>query len=142
MKHTNKHSNIAAYGRTNTKNTQQSFCGSINQQLKGIKYWAKFNNCRIIANYHDECVSGNSENPAGLIQLGSDIWTKQICIECVVVCDYSRVSRNSEMLNRFEKLLMHNNVKIVSVSQPQLSEKDKFANKAYLAIRKKTNLHY
>jgi len=47
MTTTNKPIPIAAYARTNNSNTKFSFCGSIQDQLNAISYWAKYNNCNL-----------------------------------------------------------------------------------------------
>lgn len=107
---------IAAYARTNNKNTKSSFCGSIKKQLSAIRSWAKSNNCIVVNEYEDECVSGFTYNSVNLTNLVKDIKSNQIQIEYVVVFSNTRISRNMETLLWFEEEMKLAKVKIVSLS--------------------------
>jgi DNA invertase Pin-like site-specific DNA recombinase len=85
---------IAAYARTNNANTTGSFCGSIEEQLNAIRYWAKYNNCKIVREYNDECISGFKNCPPDLIWLTNEIEEQKIIVKYVVVCAFNRISRN------------------------------------------------
>lgn len=60
---------IAAYARTNNSNTTGSYCGSIKDQLNAISYWAKYNNCKVVIEYKDECISSFKKCPPDLLWL-------------------------------------------------------------------------
>jgi DNA invertase Pin-like site-specific DNA recombinase len=108
---------IAAYARTNNSNTTDSFCGSIKEQLNAISYWARYNNCKVVKEYKDECISGYKNCPPDLIWLANDIEGKRIRVEFVVVCAFSRISRNIKVSMWFERKLEISNIKIISLSE-------------------------
>jgi DNA invertase Pin-like site-specific DNA recombinase len=107
---------IAAYARTNSSNTTGSHCGSIQDQLNAISYWAKYNNCRVVKEYKDECISGFKKCPPDLIWLANNIESKRIQVEFVVVCQVSRISRNIKVSMWFQKELEISNIKLISLS--------------------------
>ncbi len=106
---------IAAYARTNNSNTKGSLCGSIQEQLNAISYWARYNNCKVVKEYKDECISGFKNCPPDLIWLANDIGDKRIRVEFVVVCEFSRISRNIKISTWFQKELEISNIKLISL---------------------------
>ena len=117
MTTTNKPIPIAAYARTNNSNTTGSFCGSIQDQLNAISYWAKYNNCKVVKEYIDECISGYKNCPPDLIWLTNDIEEKKIGVKYVVVCDSSRISRNIRIRMWLEERLDMLKIKRISLSE-------------------------
>ena len=108
---------IVSYARTNNSLSKGSFCGSVKEQHDAIKFWAKFNNCHIIEEYQDECISGITKKPVGLNRLINDIKDNKIQIEYVLVCQFNRVSRNLGVFHWFKKELNLANIKLISLSE-------------------------
>ena len=108
---------IAAYARTNNSNTKGSYCGSIQDQLNAISYWAKYNNCKVVREYKDECISGFKKCPPDLIWLTNDIEEKKILVKYVVVCQFNRISRNAVIHMWFQEKLDMLKIKLISLSE-------------------------
>lgn len=117
MTTTNKPIPIAAYARTNNSNTKGSFCGSIQDQLNAISYWAKYNNCKVVSEYKDECIASFKNCPPDLIWLTNDIEEKKTQVKYVLVCDYTRISRNIKIRMWFEEKLDMLKIKLISLSE-------------------------
>lgn len=117
MNMTKKSIPIAAYARTNNVNTTGSYCGSIQEQINAIGYWAKYNNFKVVSEYKDECVSGNDKFPPELTQLANDLEEKKIKIKYVAVCELSRISRNLQVSMWFHNKLDISKIKLISLSE-------------------------
>lgn len=107
---------IAIYARTNTSNTEGSFNGSIAEQLHAIRIFAKYNYCRIVKEYKDECLSGISKGPSNLKNMMYDVNKQNIHIKYLVVCDWARVSRNEGVLALFRRELRHSKIEIICIN--------------------------
>lgn len=114
---TNKPIPIAAYARTNVTNTSGSYCGSIQEQLNAIGYWAKHNKCEIVIEYNDECISGNNKCPPALTELANDIEEKKIQVKYVIVCAFNRISRNEQVFMWLHDKLDMSKIKLISLSE-------------------------
>lgn len=106
---------IAAYARTNNANTTGSFCGSIEEQLNAISYWAKYNNCKIVREYKDECISGFKNCPPALIWLINDLEEQKIIVKYVVVCAFTRIIRNIRVNMWFQDKLDVSETQLISL---------------------------
>jgi DNA invertase Pin-like site-specific DNA recombinase len=107
---------VITYARTNTINTQGSYCGSIDEQIEAMRYWARLNQSTILKEYIDECVSGINEKPPSLCEMLDAIKHGLIVPAYVVVCDFTRVSRNIKVSEYFRCVTKSKNVSTISLS--------------------------
>jgi DNA invertase Pin-like site-specific DNA recombinase len=105
---------ISAYVKTNMAD---SYCGSLQEQLNAIRYWAKYNNCEIISEYKEECESGLNKSPPELTQLASDLEKMKIRVKYGVVCSFSKISRNIRINIWFQDKLDLSEIQLISLSE-------------------------
>jgi hypothetical protein len=134
---------IVAYARTNNLDTSSSFSGSINEQFESINCWAKFNKCKVVAEYADKCVSGLHKEPPGLKTLVHDFNHGLLGASYIVVCEFNRITRCMEVYKWFQSETIYLGVSLISLSEscscaPNLTNQEKAFLNSYLeTINKK-----
>lgn len=118
---------IVAYARTNNLDTSSSFSGSINEQFESINCWAKFNNCKVVAEYADKCVSGFHKQPPALSTLVHDFNYGLLGSSYIVVCEFNRITRCMEVYEWFQSKTIYLGVSLISLSE-SCSYSPNFAN--------------
>jgi len=108
---------VITYARTSKINTKESQCGSIVEQLEAMRHWARFNQCKIIKEYKDECISGLDKNPPGLSHMLDDIKHALIDPAYIVVCNFSRITRNLEVYDCYRYVTTSIMVNTISLSE-------------------------
>ncbi len=108
---------IVAYARTNNLDTSGSFSGSINEQFESINCWAKFNKCKVVAEYADKCVSGFHKQPPALSTLVHDFNYGLLNASYIVVCGFNRITRCMEVYEWFQSETIYLGVSLISLSE-------------------------
>jgi len=108
---------IVAYARTNNLNTSSSFSGAINEQFESINCWAKFNKCKVVAEYADKCISGFHKQPPALSTLVHDFNYGLLGASYIVVCEFNRITRCMEVYEWFQSETIYLGVSLISLSE-------------------------
>lgn len=134
---------IVAYARTNNLDTSSSFSGSINEQFESINCWAKFNKCKVVAEYSDKCVSGFHKQPPTLSTLVHDFNYGLLDASYIVVCGFNRITRSIDVYEWFQNETICLGVSLISLSEscscsPNLVNQEMaFLNTYFANINKK-----
>lgn len=107
---------VITYAKTNSINTKDSYCGSIEEQIEAMRYWARLNQSTILKEYRDECVSGFNKIPPSLFEMLDAIKHGLIVPTYVVVCDFTRVSRNIKVSEYYRSVTKSKSVNTISLS--------------------------
>jgi len=133
---------IVAYARTNNLDTSSSFSGSINEQFESINCWAKFNKCKVVAEYADKCVSGFHKQPPALSTLVHDFNYGLLDASYIVVCGFNRITGCMEVYEWFQSETIYLGVSLISLSEscsysPNLANQEMTSLNTFLATTDK-----
>ncbi len=106
-----------AYARYSSDNQRSE---SIDAQLHDIREWAIDNGYQIVRVYTDEAETGTSDDRDGFLQMIAD--SRNGDYEAVLVHKSDRFARNKWDAAIYKKALRDNNIKLIYVMQPMLSE--------------------
>ncbi|OKY24968.1 recombinase family protein [Thalassotalea sp. PP2-459] len=107
---------ILAYARTNSLDTTNSLCGSIEQQFEAINYWARYNDCEVVGRYQDAAVSGTHERPPGLTEMIDTLDRFELFARYIVVCSTTRITRNLVVYDWYKCMTDTIDIETISLS--------------------------
>lgn len=113
---------VVTYARTNTTNSDGSFCGSIKKQNQTMKKWAKSHKYHVIGRYKDECASGYRNVPNDLLRLINDIKKTKMEIKYLIVCQNNRISRDPIIISWFYNELKIKGVEVIDIAEVYAKE--------------------
>jgi DNA invertase Pin-like site-specific DNA recombinase len=106
---------MRAYARTATK-SQDGSGNSIANQLLSSRAYAGGKNWEIAGEYVDDGKSGSNDQRPGFQRMLDDALAEPCSVNAIVVKDFSRLFRNSFLLEMYRRKLRARNIRIVSVS--------------------------
>lgn len=91
---------------------------SLTAQLRAIREYAKKNRITIIREYTDEARSATTDDRPGFLKMISDIKTKQVKVDLLLVHKLDRFARNRYDSAVYRKELSRAGARLVAVDQP------------------------